>query len=186
MDLQELEAEYKKRLELIEKSFIESIKNKKNGDADYRRDVKKVREWYSAQIKYILQNSKKIKLKNNPKKEQYKTFKLEKTDIELSKIKRIKANVSLWYFKKSIKIKNFFDSLYYPMPAYYIKKIRCNIANSYKIVKIRAIRIKKIIMNKIGSLFEKVKVAFSKAYHIPLDLIKSIFKKKKEEEKKSV
>lgn len=186
MDLSEIETEYKKRLEIAEKRFISEMKsrNLKERELSYKEDVKKIRYWYEERIKRIIKENKPKTIKKISKKEKIKIYRVNQENTDVGKIEKIKIALSNIKFIFSIKIKNFFNSIYYPHIAYHHKKIKYITNENYKYIKIVLIRINKRISKKIGIISDKIKNVIRVVKIIPLKAI-SLFKKQKKEEKKT-
>lgn len=185
MDLIELDAEYKKKIESSGKKFTENLKTKKSLneiELEYKKEVKKIRNWYNVEIEKII-NKKEIKKKKLIKKEEkIKPFQTNTENTDIGTITKIKLKLEIFYFKKSIKIKNFIHSIYYPHIAFFYKKTKATLIENLKYIGLKIKYIIKVILRRISKLMEKIKIILEKIYNLFTKIF--LFWKKEPKEKK--
>lgn len=165
MDLNEIEDEYRKNLDVAEKKFIEDIKlglDIKKVEEDYRSFTEKARETYNSKLSYFLKNNKEnLQSKKISKKEQDKVFKVNTDSYDLNFFERINRKISLFFFKIGFHLRNSFK-----------KNTPSSVLYTYYILKIKSSRMIELILIPIKSAIEfisdlvfRIKSKFKEIFH---------------------
>jgi hypothetical protein len=165
MDLNEIEDEYKRSLDLAEKKFIDDIKlglNIKKIEEDYRKSTEKARATYNLKLADFLKSDKSNLIpRKSVKNEENTVFKANTESYDLNFYERLKRKTSLLIFKAGFHLRNSFKKNL-PSPVlyqYYILKIKF-----FRLIEIISIPIKSSI-DFIFDLGYRIKSKFKEITH---------------------
>ncbi len=185
MDLEEIEAIYKKDLDKAEKEFLEGIKNSKDMtkiEEKYKEVLNASREKYSDSVNYFIKKQNKEKKKKEPKKGRAERFKLDESSLEISRYGKFKTKFGLFIFKLKFNLRNFrkrntphFLSILNIKTKFKFRKIFDKINNLISLI---TEKIRNTFENLRESVKEFVKKLMEKSKDLPEKAL-SLFKRKK-------
>ncbi|MGV8152532.1 MAG: hypothetical protein ACP5OG_05615 [Candidatus Nanoarchaeia archaeon] len=113
--MEDLEEVYKREIEEADKYFLESKKNKLEGDleAQYKEKLKLIREKYKKDLLYALESSKNKKQKKSKGKmpEKISPYKVLPLDMSTSRLERIRQKLTIFKFIFNLRLKNFITAV---------------------------------------------------------------------------
>jgi len=191
MDLEKIEEDYKKGLDVAEKEFKSGLKNKGNTkelEKRYQNKLNSLRKHYYNSINSNLkkQGIYKKKKKSATKKEKFKTFKVHPGKFELSIFQKLKFKIHLLKFKVGFWIRNFLRNKTPEFISFNYLKIKIKSKKLFsKLSDLTADSIEKT-KDLSQKTFEKskslIKIAYKKTMEFPSKIIEK-FSKKKESSK---